>query len=47
MSATAITNYALTPGHLNPDEPIDLNDKLGRNIYYRAVEPLKVPFDGS
>ena len=47
MSTTAITNYALTPGHLNPDGPIDLNDKLGMDIYNRAVEPLTVPFDGS
>ena len=47
MSAAASTNYALTPKYLNPDDPIDLNDKLGRDIYNRAVEPLKVPFGGS
>ena len=47
MSAAASTNYSLTPGHLKPDDPLDLNDKLGRDIYNRAVEPLKVPFDGS
>ena len=47
MSTAASTNYALTPEHLNPDDPIDLNDKLDRDIYNRAVEPLKVPFDGS
>ena len=40
MSAAASTNYALTPGHLNPDDPIDLNDKLDRDIYNRAVEPM-------
>ena len=47
MSAAASSTYALTPGHLKPDDPLDLNDKLGRDIYNRAVEPLKVPFDGS
>ena len=40
-------SYALTPGHLTPDDPIDLSDKLGRDLYNRAVEPLKVPFDRS
>ena len=45
MSAAAPVSYALTPGHLNPDDPIDRNDKLGRNIYNRAFEPLKVSFD--
>ena len=40
-------SYALTPGHLTPDDPIDLSDKLGRDLYNRAVEPLKVPFDES
>ena len=40
-------SYALTPGHLKPDDPIDLSDKLGRDLYIRAVGPLKVPFDGS
>ena len=47
MSTVAPVSYALTLGHLNLDDPIDLNDKLGRDIYNRAVEPLKVPFDGS
>ena len=36
-----------TPGRLNLDGHIDLNDKLGRNLYNRVVEPLKVPFDGT
>ena len=47
MSAAASTTYALTPGHLKPDDPLDLNDKLGMDIYNRAVESLTVPFDGS
>ena len=40
-------SYALTPGHFKADDPVDLSDKLGREIYNRAVEPLKVPFDGT
>ena len=40
-------SYALTPGHFKPNDPVDLSDKLGREIYNRAVEPLKVPFDGT
>ena len=31
MSTVAPVSYALTPGHLNLDDPIDLNDKLGRD----------------
>ena len=47
MSVAASVTYALTLEHFNPYDSIDLDDKLGRDIYNRAVEPLKVPFDGS
>ena len=47
MSAAASVTYALTLEHFNPYDSIDLDDKLGRDIYNRAVDPLKVPFDGS
>ena len=40
-------SYAWIPWHLNLDDPIDLNDKLGRDIHNKSVEPLSAPFDGS
>ena len=44
-STTAIA-FALTPGLLHADDIIDLNSKLGRDIYTRATAPLKTFFDG-
>ena len=40
----AIT-FALTSGLLHADDIIDLNSKLGRDIYIRATAPLKTFFD--
>ena len=39
--------FALTPGQLQADDIVDLNSKLGRDLYNRAIEPLKMPFDGN
>ena len=44
-STTAIA-FALTPGLLHTDDIIDLNSKLGRDIYTRATASLKTFFDG-
>ena len=39
--------FALTPGQLQADDIVDLNSKLGRDLYNRTIEPLKMPFDGN
>ena len=40
-------SFALISGHLIPDGPIDVSEKIGRYLYNRAVEPLKFLFDGT
>ena len=42
-----VPTFALTPGQLQADDIVDLNSKLGRDLYNRAIEPLKMPFDGN
>ena len=39
--------FALTPGQLKADDIVDINSKLERDLYNRAIEPLKIPFDGN
>ena len=40
------TVFALTPGQLNPNDILDLSDKLGRDTYNKAIQPLDIKFDG-
>ena len=38
--------FALTPGQLNTGTIIQMDTKAGREMYNKAIQPLKVPFDG-
>ena len=39
--------FALMPDQLQADDIVDLNSKLGRDLYNLAIELLKMPFDGN
>ena len=38
--------FALTPGQIEADKILDMKSKLGREIYHKSIQPLKVHFDG-
>ena len=40
------TPFALTPGQIEAGKIVDMNSKQGRELYHKAIQPLKVPFDG-
>ena len=40
------TSFALTPGQIEAEKSLDMNSKLGREIYHKVIQPLKVSFDG-
>ena len=40
------TPFALTPGQIKAGKIVDMNSKQGRELYHKAIQPLKVPFDG-
>ena len=47
-SAVSPTNlFALTTGTLNVGQVLDFNSKIGINVYNKAIEPVKIPFDGN
>ena len=51
MSGTTSTNlsgpvFALTPGMLDADTPLDMSTKAARELYKIAIQPLRIPFDG-
>ena len=46
-TASPTITVALTPGSLNVDQVLDLNSKIGINVYNKAIEPVKIPFDGN
>ena len=41
------TAFVLSPGQIEADKIVDMNSKLGRELYHKAIQPLKVPFDGN
>ena len=40
------TAFALTLGQIEADKIVDMNSKVGRELYKKAIQPPKVPFDG-
>jgi len=51
MSGTTSTTtsgpvFALTPGMLDADTPLDMSTKAAREFYKIAIQPLRIPFDG-
>ena len=51
MSGTTSTNpsgpvFALTPGILDTDRPLDMSTKAEREFYKIAIQPLRILFDG-
>ena len=51
MLGTITTNpsglvFALTPGMLDTDTPLDMSTKAEREFYKIAIQPLRILFDG-